>query len=115
MRPAARRCVCACAIVFGALIRGGAQERSAAKPDPRVGLKPGLYDAGEAAWNMERIAGMPKPEGFFDPKAPAGNPTPPERDPNAPADPNAPPPPPRDPAAPPPFDPVPSTTPTSTN
>jgi len=70
------------------------------RPDPRVGLKPGLHDAGEAAWNMERVAGMPKPEGFFDPKAPAGNPAPPERDPNTPPGP------PRDPDAPPPFDPV---------
>ena len=34
---------------------------------------------------MERIARLPKPEGFFDPKAPAGTPTPPERDPDAPA------------------------------
>ena len=30
---------------------------------------------------MERIATLFKPEGFFDPKAPAGTPTPPERDP----------------------------------
>ena len=30
---------------------------------------------------MERIASLPKPEGFFDPKAPAGKPTPPERAP----------------------------------
>jgi hypothetical protein len=73
------------------------------KTDPRVGLKPGLYDAGEAAWNMERISGLAKPAGFFDPKAPAGNPSPPERDPNAPPDPNRPR---RDPDAPPPFDPV---------
>jgi len=73
------------------------------KPDPRVGLKPGLHDAGEAAWNLERVVNLPKPEGFFDPKAPAGNPAPPERDPNAPPDPNNPP---RDPNVPPPFDPV---------
>ena len=73
------------------------------KPDPRVGLKAGLHDAGEAAFNMERIAGLSKPEGFFDPKAPGGNPSPPERNPNAPPDPNAAP---RDPAVPPPFDPV---------
>jgi hypothetical protein len=83
-----------------------AQERPApaAKQDPRVGLKAGLHDAGEAAFNMERIAGLSKPEGFFDPKAPGGNPSPPERDPNLPPDPNAPPP--RDPNAPPPFDPA---------
>src|SRR6185436_12089640 len=48
----------------------------------------------EAAKNIERISSLPKPEGFFDPKKPGGDPTPPE-DPNAPApNPN------------PPFDPV---------
>jgi hypothetical protein len=87
----------ACAVLAVAAL--GAQS----KTDPRVGLKPGLYDAGEAAWNLERISSMPKPEGFFDPKAPAGNPSPPERDPNAPPDPNRPR---RDPDAPPPFDPI---------
>ena len=41
---------------------------------------------------MERVATLPKPEGFFDPKAPGGTPTPPERDPNLPPpDPNEPP------------------------
>ena len=75
------------AVVLCAVIAGGAQER-----DPRVGLKPGLRDAGEAARNMEKIASMPKPEGFFDPKAPGGTATPPERDPNLPPpDPDAPP------------------------
>ena len=48
--------------------------------DPRVGLKAGLHDAGEAAKNMERLASTPKPEGFFDPKAPGGPAIPPERD-----------------------------------
>jgi len=106
MRSVVTRCLCVCAAFVCAMITGDAQERAAGKPDPRVGLKPGLHDAGEAAWNMERISSMPKPEGFFDPKAPAGNPTPPERDPNTPPDPNAPPGPARDPDAPPPFDPV---------
>src|SRR4029077_8516942 len=66
---------------------------------PRVGLKAGLRDAGEAARNMKRIATLAKPEGFFDPKAPGGDPTPPERSNEAPEldllraprDPNAPP------------------------
>src|SRR5215470_13861664 len=58
----------------------GAQQ----KADPRVGLKPGLHDAGEAAWNLERVVNLPKPDGFFDPKAPGGNPAPPEPDPKAP-------------------------------
>jgi hypothetical protein len=74
-----------------------AQERtttqtSTGKSDPRVGLKAGLHDAGEAARGMERLASLSNAEGFFDPKAPAGAPTPPERDPNLPPpDPNAPP------------------------
>jgi hypothetical protein len=56
-----------------------AQERATGKPDPRVGLKPGLRDAGEAARGLERISGLFKPEGFFDPKVPGGTATPPER------------------------------------
>ncbi len=32
--------------------------------DPRIGLKGGLYDAGEAASGMERLASLPKPPGF---------------------------------------------------
>jgi hypothetical protein len=32
--------------------------------DPRVGLKAGLYDAGEAASGMEKLASLPKPPGF---------------------------------------------------
>ena len=34
------------------------------KDDPRVGLKAGLYDAGEAASGMERLASLAKPSGF---------------------------------------------------
>ncbi len=50
--------------------------------DPRVGLKAGFKDAGEAALHLERIASLPKPDGFFDPKAPVGAPTPPETPPS---------------------------------
>ena len=32
--------------------------------DPRVGLKGGLYDAGEAAFGLERLASLAKPPGF---------------------------------------------------
>src|SRR2546428_11277673 len=42
--------------------------------DLRVGLKPGFRDAGTAAFNLELIWSLPKPDGFFDPKAPAGAP-----------------------------------------
>jgi hypothetical protein len=67
------------AIMCSFLVAGGAQERPGSS-DPRVGLKPGLKDAGHAARNMEVVATLPKPEGFFDPKAPAGQPTGPERE-----------------------------------
>ncbi|HZR25546.1 MAG TPA: hypothetical protein VFA59_18260, partial [Vicinamibacterales bacterium] len=75
----------------------GAQQRPSVPQtnDPRVGLKAGYMDAGEAAKNLEKVATMPKPEGFFDKEAPAGTAMPPERDPNLP------PPPPPDPNAPP--------------
>jgi hypothetical protein len=55
------------AAVMIAAVAVGAQSK-----DPRVGLKPGLRDAGEAAKGMEKIASLFKPEGFFDPKVPAG-------------------------------------------
>jgi hypothetical protein len=63
--------------------------------DPRVGLKAGLYDAGEASFGLERLISLPKPAGFapdlasiaaFDaaptpPPPPAG--TPPARGPQS--------------------------------
>ena len=83
------------ALVLSAAMHGAAQQTPAAPAtnDPRVGLKPGLHDAAEAARNIEKVANLPKPEGFFDPKAPAGSVAPPERPANAPPEP-------------PPFDPV---------
>jgi hypothetical protein len=62
-------------------LQGRAQEQPSS--DPRVGLKPGLRDAGVAIRNMELVASLPKPEGFFDPSAPAGETTPPEPPPSA--------------------------------
>jgi len=51
--------------------------------DPRVGLKAGLYDAGEAAFGMQRVATLPKPAGFA-PGDPAATPPPaPEPPPQA--------------------------------
>jgi len=55
--------------------------------DPRVGLKPGLYDAGEAAFGMERLASLSKPHGFA-PGDAVGAPAPPP--PPAPGDPQPP-------------------------
>jgi hypothetical protein len=39
--------------------------------DPRVGLKPGWNDAGEAILNLRHVAHRPRPEGFFNPSQPA--------------------------------------------
>src|SRR5258706_4581514 len=36
----------------------------APSPDPRVGLKPGRYDAGEAQWNMRLVSNNPSPSPF---------------------------------------------------
>jgi hypothetical protein len=54
--------------------------------DPRVGLKGGLYDAGEAAFGLERVVSLPKPPGFAPgddatartPAAAESNPPPPD-------------------------------------
>ena len=51
--------------------------------DPRVYLRAGFRDAGQAAWNMELVSALPKPEGFYDPRAPAGRPMARNRNPPA--------------------------------
>lgn len=43
-------------------------------PDPRAGLAAGFRDAEEAIWNMELLAAVPKPAGFYDPSNPSGLP-----------------------------------------
>jgi hypothetical protein len=60
-------------------VQGRAQSPAAPATDPRVGLAGGLRNAGVAARNMELVASVPKPKGFFDPKQPAGAPTAPEK------------------------------------
>jgi uncharacterized protein (DUF305 family) len=52
-------------------------------PDPRAGLRAGFRDAGEASWNLELVTAVPKPDGFFDPDAPAGLPNRPAPRPTA--------------------------------
>jgi uncharacterized protein (DUF305 family) len=42
--------------------------------DPRAGLSAGFDDAGEAISNLEIVASLPKPAGFFDPNNPSGLP-----------------------------------------
>ena len=42
-----------------------------ATEDPRIGLKPGLYDAGEAIFGLQKVGSLQKPPGFApDPNAP---------------------------------------------
>ncbi|HXA51585.1 MAG TPA: hypothetical protein VNV86_14810 [Candidatus Acidoferrum sp.] len=56
--------------------------------DPRIGLKGGLYDAGEAASGLERLTSLPKPPGFAPGDAtmpPAPPPPPGATGPQAPA------------------------------
>jgi hypothetical protein len=75
MKSVRFRLACCAAILLCLGIDGRGQQSAR---DPRVGLKPGLRDAGQAARNMELVASLPKPAGFFDPAAPAGEPTAPE-------------------------------------
>ena len=100
-----RRFLTATAIAVAAIGAGYAQQPVGNEPkpsttDPRANLKPGFRDAQVAAWNLDLVATLPKPEGFFDPSAPAGPISEPERapgaepEPESPARPEAPPPPP---------------------
>ena len=74
-----------------ALSAGSLAARAQEKPaigtpsttDPRASLKAGIKDAGTAAKNMTIVSSTGKPNGFFDPKKPAGETTPPERAPDA--------------------------------
>jgi hypothetical protein len=88
-------------LVAASLAVGYAQTPAGNEPkpsttDPRANLKPGFRDAQVAAWNLDLVATLPKPEGFFDPSAPAGPISQPEQPDDAPGqppqrDPNAPP------------------------
>jgi hypothetical protein len=81
MKPVNKKLWCFAALLLFSAVALKAQ-------DPRVGLKAGFHDAGTAIRNLELAWSLPKPAGFFDPKAPAGTPAPAEQ-PNAPE--NAPP------------------------
>ena len=83
MKSVAVKVLCVSAVLVSAAIGGYAQQAAPDPKDPRVGLKPGLRDAGVAAKNMELVSTMPRPEGFYDPERPAGDPIPPERPANA--------------------------------
>jgi len=75
-----RACASLLALGLCASVTTDAQAPSSppATADPRVGLTPGFRNAGEAARHMQLVATLPKPQGFFDPEAPAGKPFPPD-------------------------------------
>jgi hypothetical protein len=53
-----------------ALATAGAAQQGNGAQDARVGLRAGLFDAEQAAHNMELIANRPRPATFTDPNAP---------------------------------------------
>lgn len=59
-------------LVAGLQAQGGGQAPPPAAPDPRVGLKAGVRDAGIAAKGMELVTSLPKPAGFDDPAGTGG-------------------------------------------
>ncbi len=71
-------CACLAAGLAAASMDGRAQQAApptppaAASDDPRVGLKPGLTDAGVAARHMELVLNVPKPDAFQDPPGRGG-------------------------------------------
>src|SRR6187431_2458707 len=75
MKPVVTRLLTVCAFSTTLAIAGIAQDKPATSTtnDPRVGLKAGFRDAAHAAKGMELVATMPRAEGFYDPKAPAGS------------------------------------------
>jgi len=53
------------AVSLGACASGGGNTSTVAPtPDPRVGLKPGLKDAGQASWNLRLVTNVPPSEKF---------------------------------------------------
>jgi hypothetical protein len=101
MRVKGLKFLCVSVVLASAVVTGVAQQAAPNPKDPRIGLKGGFKDAATAAWNMELVSNLPKPDGFFDPAAPAGSVSAPEPPPGTPPEPrpaprpaDAPPPPP---------------------
>ena len=85
MKSVATKVFALSAVVLSLAVAGNAQQKPMDPKDPRIGLKPGLRDAGIAASGMELVATRPRAEGFYDPKNPAGEAMPAERPAGAPA------------------------------
>jgi hypothetical protein len=91
------RCAATLALALAASLPAlcAAPSGASVPADPRVGLKAGMTDAGEAAFGMERLTSLPKPNAFVPPaepvaddaaKAAPAEPTAEKRAPGAPAD-----------------------------
>ena len=79
MRSVTTRVWAASALVCAGRDAGDRAAEAAQTPTIRAsGSSPAPSDAGVAARNMELVANLPRPEGFFDPKAPAGDTAPTE-------------------------------------
>jgi len=60
-----------CALLASGLVfAGGAAVAQAPSPDPRVGLKAGIYNAQEALWNMRVVSFTKRPDAFVIDSAP---------------------------------------------
>jgi hypothetical protein len=57
----------AAALLVGTGIAASSASAQGTAADPRVGLRAGWSDAGQAARNMELVANRPRPAGFMDP------------------------------------------------
>ena len=84
-RSLARACGLVAALLLLVWHGGRAQDQPVAG-DPRVGLTGGFRTAAVASRHMSLVTTLPRPAGFFDPKAPAGEPTAPEEKPKPDAD-----------------------------
>jgi hypothetical protein len=63
--------LCAALVAGASLVAPSAARAQSNTNDPRVGLKPGLYDAGSASKGMDLVATVKKPD-VFHPDAPGG-------------------------------------------
>ena len=57
-------------LAAGLTLASTAALAQAPTPDPRVGLKAGVYDAGQALWNLRLVSTSPRPAGFVVDSAP---------------------------------------------
>ena len=62
--------LCALALAIGALAAPARAQDSTGATDPRVGLKAGWHDAGQAIRGLTLVSHVDRPQGFFNPENP---------------------------------------------